>query len=149
MKTSEILDGAAGVIQRQGWVQKNYYRSQLDAAGRERNPRSCAVCPRAAIALAVGRHPKFEVQWPAHREPRDADDPAELAEQDLAECADREAIGRAEEALVLHLLVVVGYRPTISSSPVIENWADQPSRTLPEVLQVMRECARLEREAGR
>lgn len=54
--TAAILDEAADVIRRNGWVQGGYVnRDQLED-GLE--PANCAVCARGAINLALGGDPE-------------------------------------------------------------------------------------------
>lgn len=139
--TSEILDGAAGVIERNGLVFDSYYGMVLEDSGREKDPRTCTVCPRSAIAVALGRHPMFVSDWPENCASPGAPDPAELA--------DRTAIAAAESALERHLVQVAGYRPSTGMHPTIEDWADQSGRTLAQVLEALRGCAQAERRLGR
>jgi hypothetical protein len=141
----EILEAAAGVVERNGWARETYFQSP----GRElKDPRECPVCPRGAIAVAVGRHPMFVADWPEFCEAKDATDPGEIAELAQAEQADRAAIIAAEETLTRYLLAELDHPPTVHR-PMIEDWADRPGRTLEQVLAALRDCARREREAGR
>lgn len=137
MKTSEILSKAADIIATNGWVQEEYYLPIFERHTlRElRDPRKCEVCPRGAIAVAVGRHPLFIVDWPNHcLFESDADITAE-------EATDRDAIVGAERALANHL--------GVDDATGIEQWADDPDRALSEILAALREAAQAEAEAGR
>lgn len=52
MKTSEILDKAADVIERNGWVQDEWYEF-----GRAEDPRDCPVCAGGGLDVAAGYDP--------------------------------------------------------------------------------------------
>jgi hypothetical protein len=132
VKTSELLDGAADVIERKGWVQKDYWNNETDSEGAPLDPRDCPVCPRGAIAVAAGRHPMWKIQ---------NDRQAACGDLVGAERADWEAIDVAEMALVQY---IGGTNPE-----GVENWADDEARTLPQILFALRAAARAEREAGR
>jgi hypothetical protein len=129
--TSELLDGAAGVIERNGWIQGEYF-SAADFDG-GKGPAACAVCPRGAIAVAACHHPMFKAAWPTYCAVED--------QPSRDEIADVEAIRSAEQALLRHL--------ALAGRESIEAWADLDDRTLPQILGALRAAAQAEREAGR
>ena len=138
-RRADLLDKAADHIQTHGLTTEEYVK---DAA----NPRACPVCPRSAIAIAVGRHPLFAAAWPElcdHYE-EDADDAGHLSIEGQAELQDLRLIHDTERMLVDYLRsegVNVADLPLWESGTVIERWADDPSRTLPQILGAMRAAA--------
>lgn len=69
IKTADVLDRAANIIERNGWYQGSYFdRYALDG---ERSPNDCPVCTLGALNVALGAlNPSHDV---------DLNGPAEMA----------------------------------------------------------------------
>lgn len=146
MLPSQVLEGAADVIVRNGWTQDAYIQ---DIAGRA--PERCPVCPDGAIAIAAGRHPEFGVEpfeHPGVPLVVDVDDP----HQWTLDCPDAEAmevVQAARAVFARHLRTVLGVDVQVWDEVLIARWNDEPSRTSGEVLRELYAAAAAAREAGR
>ena len=129
MKTSEILDRAADVIQRHGWAQGGWFSSY-----RETPPAECPVCAGGAMNVTVINRPAFDVVfdgWPAglldayrvlaHR-----------VQPGLGIAADCDEEHRLDQYIA-----------------AIGAWNDAEGRTAEEVVRELRAAAASERENGR
>ena len=107
----------------------------------------CPVCPRSAIALAVGRDPLFVVDWPMHC---DGDPYDEDREGSDAERAARTEILAAEKRFREYLVDELGIDATEDDDDggVIERWADEPGRTASEVVGAFNASAEYEGRAA-
>lgn len=119
------LRGAADIIQANGLARGEYI--DLLAGDPPLPPAKCPVCPRSAIALAVGRDPLFVVEWPLHC---DGSTGSEVEE------ADRALIVSAERTLRRYLVaeLAVDAAEDDDDGGVIERWADGPAITQPQVV---------------
>lgn len=140
---SDVLDAAVAHIHQYGWIRDEYVETNA-------NPRTCRVCPRGAIAIANNRHPLYAVDWPelAEHYTGDDDDAGTLTVEGDAELADLRLIVEAERLLVAYLKsegVDVGDLPPWDVGTFIERWADDPERTLPQILGAMTAAAQMGR----
>lgn len=124
-----LLLGAADVIERNGWIQNDFYEGYWtpDTPG--------PVCPRAAIAIAAGQHPLFTAYWPQFCER-----PAAPTGEEQAVHA---AITAAEDTLARYIREELRYDDVLDriDASLVESWADDPARTLPEVIGALRAAA--------
>ncbi|MGH3379518.1 MAG: DUF6197 family protein [Actinoallomurus sp.] len=123
-----LLIGAAVIMQRNGWIQDDYFDADL-----YQPDVPCRVCPRAAIAIAAGQHPMFVASWPLR---------CAAPEPDEAECATYNEIKAAEGLLARYLREELRYNDGGSlDGDMVEVWADEEQRTLPEILGVLHAAA--------
>lgn len=123
---SEVLDKAAGVIERNGWHQGEFYQ-----AGSAPEPNLCKVCAGGAINVAGGEDPDREY----------AEGSVRAARQAFAERIDPETVAEA--------LRVDGYLERDELIELIGGWNDQDHRTAEQVVAELRAAAAAEREVGR
>lgn len=125
MKTSEILDKAADVIDRNGWIKGDWYEPEE----RGDAPEDCPVCAGAAINIALEYAPDFD------HDDVDVDDGA---------AAD------AFSALLRQVVFETRGAPTPRNLiQDIAYWNDEDERTEDQVLAALRAAAEAERSAGR
>lgn len=122
MKTSEILDKAADVLEERGWWRGDYMpnineRQRLDVA-----VESCPVCLLGGLNVAVGNAP---------------DEPIYIDTSPDAFEAARVLADR------------VGIDLAISATRLGDKWNDAFDQTAEEVVRELRTAAASEREAGR
>ena len=142
MTPAEILDKAADVIERNGWVQQEYYDWPAPCVA-VTNPQECAVCPRGGIAVAAGRHPEFVSSWPDYcpsiEELATESDERTASAEDLDALAE---ISTAERAFAAHLRKIDPWRSaSLIDRAFIESWNDEEGRTADEVVAQLRACA--------
>lgn len=125
------LRRAADIIQANGLARGEYI--DLLAGDPPLPPAKCPVCPRSAIALAVGRDPLFVVEWPLHC---DGDPYDEGRDGTDVEQTDRALIVSAERTLRRYLVaeLAVDAAEDDDDGGVIERWADGPAITQPQVV---------------
>lgn len=130
MKTSEILDKAADVIERNGWHQGDWMHAR---PGRQDD--ECPVCEGGALNLAVTGSPCIDAD--------DDDAPADLltAYEVMAHRAKPSLEIGPEDYTVGELLEAF--------VEVVASWNDAKGRTAEEVVRELRAAAASEREAGR
>lgn len=152
MPPSELLTGAADVIERNGWIQGEYVQPLPDeSTGGFRDAKECPVCPRGAIAIAAGRHPMFAADWPYECDLAHAMDNPEAAAAVAAE-AEQAALNEivaAEAALARYIRVELRFADGSADEELIERWADDPYRTWPEILGTMRAAAEAAKASDR
>lgn len=128
MTMTDLLIRGADVIDRNGFIGDDYYE------GETYQPNvPCRVCPRAALAIASGRHPLFVESWPLQCE--------SLTEQTEEERAAYEEIVAAETCLARYLREEQGYHYDGSDSQLIEAWAEELGRTQTQVVGALRAAA--------
>lgn len=122
MKPSEALDKAVEIIERDGWIQGEYYRTPRPVQDHEENARldeearrSAPCCQRGAVIRALTG------TWKSINEISGAD---------------------SETMLRAH-----GYCRQLTGGHPIE-WNDAPGRTKEEVVDMLKRAAELAREAG-
>lgn len=120
MKTSEILDKAADVIEQRGWWRGDYRPGLAELKRLGVTEAACPVCLLGGLNVAVGNSPSE----PIYRE----SNPDAFA---------------AARALADHLGVPI----TTSATSLGDDWNDQ--QTAEEVVRELRAAAASEREAGR
>lgn len=128
MKPSEILDKAAEIIERDGWIQGKYYQTdrhnpKSDQAANEHGP----CCQAGAISRAA-----YGTAWASY---------AERADNREAQ----EASSRADRYMRLYL-VREGKAVGEHASPI--EWNDRPNRTADEVTAALRGAAEMARTNG-
>lgn len=131
---NDLLLRGADVISRNGFIGDDYFE------GEEYRPNvPCRVCPRAALAIATGRHPLFVEAWPLHCQSQ--------GEYTEAEAAAYEEISTAETRLARYLRDEQGYRYDGSDAALIEAWAEELGRTETQVVGAMRAAAEYDEAA--
>lgn len=125
MTVNDLLLGGADVIGRDGFIGDDYFEGETYRPGMP-----CRVCPRAAFAVANGRHPLYVEAWPLYC--TSSGDPTE------EETAAYEEIVAAEAAFARYLRDELGYRYDGSDAALIEAWAEEDGRTQPQVVGAMR-----------
>ncbi|MFC5946395.1 DUF6197 family protein [Micromonospora harpali] len=134
MNTAEILAKAADVIEKQGWAQRSFFER---ATGHEGLPdlsidaRTCPVCARGGISVAVGQLPTFGG--------------GAYVEADAI--ADWEVVATAEKVFADYLAAREGWPADRTMRPDIEYWNDTSERTAEEVVAALRDCASHVRDA--
>jgi len=119
VKISEVLDGAADVVERNGWIKGQWY----DEPEMPRSPLLCKVCALGAINVAGGQRP---------------DKPLD-GEQRGAALALARHLGFTDATIDdFGVVRLVG-----------ETWNDTIARSDDEVIAELRATAAAEREAGR
>lgn len=123
---STLLIAGADIILANGFVPNRYYQDKLDATG-WRPARKCPVCPRGGIAIAAGHEPDFMVMLDKRGLTAPESDPIAYAK-----------ISDAEQRLARYLIAEQDAEAAATDGEVIENWADDPRRTQPQVIGAMR-----------
>lgn len=121
MKTSEILDQAADVIEQRGWWRGDYMPDLNELQLRDVTVDSCPVCLLGGLNVAVGNAP----DEPIYREANSA-------------------AFAAASAFADHL----GIPLTVSATSLGDDWNDR-QRSAEDVVRELRAAAASEREAGR
>jgi hypothetical protein len=134
------LARAADIIQTNGLAREYYVLERPGGLP----PARCPVCPRGAIALAVGQDPRFVVDWPnycrmttAHSDPRRQ-----------AERAARAEIITAEKAFARYLREELGFTEGAADGVLIENWTDTGDRSQTQVVGALLAAAEYDGRAS-
>lgn len=134
MKTSEILDKAADVIERNGWTKGKWY-TPLEVSPEELSTENeCAVCAAAAINIALDYLPDYQ------HDDDFMDEDAEKAFTVLAARVDHEVrldVETGHPLFAHHLL------------DAVTSWNDRHDRTAEQVVAELRAAAASEKAAGR
>jgi hypothetical protein len=143
---SQVLAAAADVIERNGWLQRDFFQA---TAGRD--PKTCPACVDAAISIAAGRHPEFGVEPFDHNTVPLAGDPDKPTEWALdgPDAEVMEVIAAARAVFARHIRNVIGYRSALPDAALITHWNDVAGRTAGEVVRELRAAAAAAREDGR
>jgi hypothetical protein len=135
LTVAEILDGAADVIERNGWIQKDLFDSE-SAPGVP--AKDCPVCARGGISVAAGQVPWFSADWPmtaefVHESGSEIAVPSSVAALD--------AITTAEVAFAEHIRSLGFNVSGIPGAELIEKWNDRDGMSQAIVIAELRACA--------
>ena len=135
---NQTLRAAGRILLDNGFARGKYFRAVMDPGG-WRPPRECPVCPRGAIAIAVGVVPDFMVPF---------EEPGLTVPENATTAV--EEIREAERRLRLYLVVELGYLADAAApdGAVITDWADDPERTQQEAIGACNAAAEYEERAA-
>lgn len=129
MDTAEILTKAADIIEQQGWSSGGgFFERPTGDDGLPDlsvNARTCPVCARGSIAVAVGQSPIF------------GDSPYLQTQAPAA----AKAVAAAEDVFLGYLAAREGWDLTIVGRSGIDVWNDSEERDAEEVVAALRDCA--------
>lgn len=129
---SEILDKAAGVIERNGWARGLWYEAEVGVA-----PEDCKVCAGAAINIVLDCAPDF-----------DHDNAGRMHTNASAKGVFTALARRVDERVREDIATGFGLW-TDNLVKAITRWNDEDGRTAEQVIAELRAAAEAERSEGR
>lgn len=135
LTVAEILDGAADVIERNGWIQKDLFDSESVPGGPAKD---CPVCARGGISVAADQVPWFSADWPTTAE--FVYEPGGVIPAPPS-VAVFDAIAAAETAFATHIRSLGFNVSGIPGAELIEKWNDRDGMSQAIVVAELRACA--------